>query len=271
MTSSVSLVLFGMLGISLLVGDSAPILGIDKPGIVREQAVASQPLAWEGFSLKPIIGLEEAQQQISRCKQNIPVRGEERTFRLSCLARLYFFLGEAEDGKAQEQNYEQGCNYARLLIEEQPQRVEGYYWLALNMCGLASISEAKEALSLLPRIIELLETSLGFDEAYDQAGAHRVLGRIYYRAPVWPLSVGDVQKSLQHLSLSVKIAPQNSTNHLFLAEVLYSTGKAKEANRALEKVLNGTRHALWPKGLAEDQQKAQQLIRELNTQRDFVS
>jgi len=35
--------------------------------------------------------------------------------------------------------------------------------------------------------------------------------------------------------------------------------------------LNGTRHALWPKGLAEDQQKAQQLIRELNARREFVS
>jgi len=271
MTSSASLVLFGMLGISLLVGDSAPILGIDKPGIVREQAVGHQPSAWEGFSLRPITGLEGAQQQISGCKQNLPVRGEERTFRLSSLARLYFFLGEAGDGKARKPNYEQGCNYASLLVEEQPQRVEGYYWLALNLCGLASVSGAKAALSLLPRIIELLETSLHFDETYDQAGSHRVLGRIYYRAPGWPLSVGDVQKSLQHLSQSVTIAPQNSTNQLFLAEVLYSTGKAKEANRALEKVLNGTRHALWPKGLAEDQQKAQQLIRELNARREFVS
>jgi len=271
MTSPASLVTVGLLGIALLGGDSVPTLGIAKPVIFREQAPCSQPQQLGAFSLQPITGLEAAQQQVSWCKQHIPASGNDRALRLSSLTRLYFFLGEAGGHQSRHQNYQLGRNYARLLIKEQPQRVEGYYWLALNLCGLASVSGAKDALNLLPRIIDLLETSLGLDEAYDQAGAHRVLGRIYYQAPAWPLSVGDQGKSLLHLSSAVKLAPQNSTNQLFLAEVLYSTGKAKEANRALEKVLNGTRHALWPKGLAEDQQKAQQLIRELNARREFVS
>jgi hypothetical protein len=80
-----------------------------------------------------------------------------------------------------------------------------------------------------------------------------------------------MSKSLGHLSSAVKLAPQNSTNQLFLAEVFYCTGKIKEACQALKKVLNGTRHALWPHGLADDQQRAQELIRQYTAGRDYVS
>jgi tetratricopeptide (TPR) repeat protein len=157
------------------------------------------------------------------------------------------------------------------LIKEQPQRVEGHYWLALNLCGLASVTGAKNGLSLLPSIIDLLEISLILDEAYDQAGAHRVLGRIYFRAPDWPLSVGDRQKSLHHLSRAVKIAPQDSTNHLFLAEILYFLGKIKEAAAELEKVLNGTTHALGPQGLEDDRHKARDLRKVYNPKKDVAA
>ncbi len=49
------------------------------------------------------------------------------------------------------------------------------------------------------------------------------------------------------------------------------TGKIKEAHQALKKVLNGTRHALWPHGLADDRQRAQELIREYTGGKDYVS
>ena len=95
MTSPASLVTVGLLGIALLRGDSVPTLGIAKPIIFREQAPCSQPHQLGAFSLQPITGLEEAQHQVSWCKQHIPASGNDRVLRLSSLARLYFFLGEA--------------------------------------------------------------------------------------------------------------------------------------------------------------------------------
>jgi tetratricopeptide (TPR) repeat protein len=258
------LAIIGMLGIALLMGDSAPTLGSEQPGISPVQVPGAKPLTYEAFTLQPLIGFADAERQISWSKQHIPTNGEERSFRLSQLTRLYFFLGEAGYEEARKSNYEKGRSYANLLIKEQPLRVEGYYWLALNLCGLASVSRAQVGLTLLPRIVELLETSLLINRSYDQAGAHRVLGRIYFKAPCWPLSVGDYQESLRHLALAVKIAPKNSTNHLFYAETLYCMGKRAEAQRELEKVLTVPQHALWPKGLEDDRQRAQELIKEYN-------
>lgn len=264
-------IIIGLLGIMVFMGDSPPTLGIEEPPVFQEPGIGLKPPHWGTFSLLPITGVEEAQEQISWCKLNISVTGKERLLKLAHLARLYYFLGEAGDPKTRKENYEQGRNYATLLTKEQPRLVAGYYWLALNLCGLASISGAGEALRLLPRIIELLETSLHIDGAYDQGGAHRVLGRIYFQAPSWPLSVGDGTKSLQHLAEAVKIAPENSTNHLFLAEMLYFLGKTTEAIWELEKVIDEARHALWTKGLADDQKKAQELIKEYKMKRGVAS
>ena len=116
--------------------------------------------------------------------------------------------------------YGKGQSYAETLIREEPNRVEGHYWLAMNLCGQADDGGKLLGRKLLPRILEELQRSLALDETYDQAGAHRVLGRIYYEAPGWPLSVGDMQKSLQHLKAAVRLAPATSTNHLYLAQTL---------------------------------------------------
>ena len=90
----------------------------------------------------------------------------------------------------------------------------------MNLCGQADVGGKLLGRKLLPRILEELKRAVALDETYDQAGAHRVLGRIYYEAPGWPLSVGDLQKSLQHLKAAVRLAPATSTNHLYLAQTL---------------------------------------------------
>jgi hypothetical protein len=259
-----------MMGMALLGGDSVSSLGGERQKIINEQVFSLKPTKYASFSLKPITGLAEAQRQVLWYKQHIPKTGNEKSVRLSHLARLYFFLGEVGDQEIRKQSFEQGSNYAELLIKEHPQRVEGHYWLALNLCGLARVTAPQQSLTLLPRIIKLLEATLSIDEAYDQAGAHRVLGRIFFMAPAWPLSEGDVGKSFRHLAAAVEIAPENSTNHLFFAETLYGMGKGTEANRELEKVLAVTEHALWPQGLEDDRKKAQELKEKYKAKRDIA-
>ncbi|MDI6854077.1 MAG: TRAP transporter TatT component family protein [Deltaproteobacteria bacterium] len=257
MITPVSLIASGILGIVLLMGYSVPSPGTEERKILQKQAGSKAP---EAFPLKPINGLEEAKEQVDRFVRRIPKTGHKRALRLCQLARLYFFLGEEGDKKARKDNFKKGRYFARLLLKEQPQRVEGHYWLALNLCGLANVAGAKNGLKLLPRIVELLETNLSLDEAYDQAGPHRILGRIYFMAPDWPLSVGDVSKSIRHLSSAVEISPENSTNHLYLAETLFFMGEERKAYQELEKVLAATHHALWLKGLDLDRQKARELM-----------
>jgi tetratricopeptide (TPR) repeat protein len=182
---------------------------------------------------------------------------------LTELARFCFVLGECEVGDEKGKYFEKGRHYAELLCQREPSRVEGHYWLALNLCGIAETSRAGVALGLIPDIVGELELAVNLDETYDQAGPHRVIGRIYSEAPGWPLSEGDINKSLSHLRRAVKIAPGNSTNHLYLAETLIQLGMSEKARRELERVLTSVQHTILAKNLKDDQKQAVRLISQI--------
>jgi tetratricopeptide (TPR) repeat protein len=179
------------------------------------------------------------------------------------LARTAFVAGDLAPNDQRARFYEKGLSYAERLLQEEPHGVAGHYWKAMNMCGLADVGGRLRGFRLLPHIIKELQESLALDEAYDQAGAHRVLGRIYYEAPAWPFSVGDPNKSLQHLTAAARLAPENSTNHLYLAETLLKMGNKAQARDELEKVLQPGQNALHPQAWMEDRREARRLLEEI--------
>ncbi|MFZ5452228.1 MAG: TRAP transporter TatT component family protein [Thermodesulfobacteriota bacterium] len=179
---------------------------------------------------------------------------------LTRLTRTCFLIGELTVPSQKHKYYEKGQAYAEMLLKEQPTRVEGPYWLALNLCGLADTGGALVGRKLLPQIMKKLQQAQAIDETYDQAGSHRVLGRIYFEAPAWPFSVGDLQQSLNHLNRAVRLAPDNSTNHLYLAETLLKLNRQEQARQELQRVLQCSHHALMPKGLEDDRRQAQKLL-----------
>ncbi|MFI5355321.1 MAG: TRAP transporter TatT component family protein [Desulfobaccales bacterium] len=186
---------------------------------------------------------------------------------LTRLARACFILGDVAPVKGRGLYYEKGLGYADRLLAQEPKGVAGHYWKAMNLSGLADVGTQLQGFKLLPKIMEELKRVLVLDETYDDAGAHRVIGRIYFEAPSWPISVGDKQKSLTHLTAAVRLAPNQSTNHLYLAETMLDMGKKDEARAELQKVLQGGQHALTPKDLEEDRQEARRLLKELETRK----
>ena len=164
--------------------------------------------------------MSQAARALSLYQGVLSTAGAPRASLLAHLSRTCFVLGQMAPKPQSMEYYRQGQSYAETLIREEPNRVEGHYWLAMNLCGQADEGGKLLGRKLLPRILEELQRALALDETYDQAGAHRVLGRIYYEAPGWPLSVGDLQKSLHHLKAAVRLAPATSTNHLYLAQTL---------------------------------------------------
>jgi tetratricopeptide (TPR) repeat protein len=200
------------------------------------------------------------QDELARYEEELTWDVDRRANYLTCMARLSFLLGELSSKEEKTRYFEKGQGYSETLVREKPDWPEGHYWLALNLCGLAEQGGARRGLKLIPEIVEELDKALKENPAYDQAGAHRVLGRLYFECPSWPLSVGNIPQSYSHLSAAVAIAPENSTNHLFLAETLFKMGKKEEARKELQQVLNGTRHSLCQKFLEEDRQEAQRLL-----------
>jgi tetratricopeptide (TPR) repeat protein len=217
------------------------------------------------FPQDPSSNIQRTRQVLASYEAQLPRSGDSRDIILTELARLYFILGESAEWREKADCFNKGQYYAELSSQEQPHHVAGYYWQALNLAGLAEVTGAARALQLVPVIVEQLETAAAIDEAFDQAGPHRVLGRIYCEAPSWPLSAGDISKSLRHLRAAVQIAPENSTNHLYLAETLAQLGKSEEAYRELQQVFKASVHALSPHGLTEDCEQALALMTQYKT------
>lgn len=179
---------------------------------------------------------------------------------LSNLARGFYTLGELEQTDAKKPYFEKGYYFADLLRRKSPIQVEGHYWLALNLGRLCDFIGAGRALLMVPEIVEHLEAALSLDQTYDQAGPLRVLGRIRLKAPNWPLSEGDPIRAVQLLRRAAEIAPENSTNHLYLAEALLEQGHRDEACLELKKTISSTQHAISPCGLEEDRADAFKLM-----------
>jgi hypothetical protein len=248
----------GYLGLILLLGfiSTAASLGPGNPQKIKDPARKATP------GPGPVSNLTEAQALMARYEQDLPRAKASRGQILAELARLCFIMGEFGDNGDGKKYYEKGLGYAELLRREQPRRAEGHYWLALNLGGLADLSGD---LVMVPVMVKEMKIAASLDAHYNQAGPDRVLGRIYYEAPPWPLSVGDLQKSLRHLRAAVKLAPSNSTNHLFLAETLIKLQKSVQACRQLEQVLSATTHANWAPGLKDDHRKALRLLKTCKT------
>jgi tetratricopeptide (TPR) repeat protein len=215
----------------------------------------------------PALDYQKAQQALALYEE-LPSRPPAL---LTQLARTCFILGDLAPKNQRAGYYEKGLAYAERLIKEQPGGVAGHYWKALNLSGLADVGSQIQGFKLLPKIMEELKRVLVLDETYDQAGAHRVLGRIYFKAPSWPISVGDKKKSLRHLETAVRLAPNHSTNHLYLAETLLDQGKKAQARPELEKVLPDGQNGLHPQALKEDRQEARRLLEEMKKEKGVSS
>jgi tetratricopeptide (TPR) repeat protein len=200
-------------------------------------------------------------QALSLYESLLPAAGGQRLPVLERLARASFFLGDIADTGQRRLYYEQGRQYAQTILQEYPQSAAGHYWLGLNLAGLADVNRM-QGMRLLPQILAALERAAAMEPGYDQAGAYRVLGRIYYEAPGRPISVGDVNKSLDLLKKATTLAPGNSTNHLYLAETLLKKGQADEARAELQKVLSASQNADGPRGLEADRRKAKEILQE---------
>jgi tetratricopeptide (TPR) repeat protein len=226
-------------------------------------AAAAGPLAEADTLLKsPTLDLGQAQKALALFEGAMASGAAPRWEVLAQLARTCFILGQMVPRKQSLAYYRMGKVYADTLIYEAPDRVEGHYWLALNLCGQADVGGYLLGRRLLPRIVAELKRAVALDETYDQAGAHRVLGRIYFEAPGWPLSVGDLQDSLTHLKDAVRLAPDTSTNRLYLAQTLYRLNERARARQELAQVLQCTKYVVRPQDLEEDKREARRLLSE---------
>lgn len=149
---------------------------------------------------------------------------------------------------------------ARALHDE-PDAAPSFFWaavawgewaLAVGKLGAARAGAAA-------RLRDYAEAVIALAPDFEEAGGHRLLGRLHHQAPRIPLLTGWVSRdqALRNLRLAVEAHPRNFVNRLFLAEAL-ADGTAAERREAIGIV----------RKLAADSVSPSHLVEELKIQRD---
>jgi hypothetical protein len=136
-----------------------------------------------------------------------------------------------------------GENAAQAAVTSRPNRVEGYYYLAVlkgrraEQGGLSAIAQVKD-------IEELGLKAKALDQTFEEGGPLRLLAMLYAKAPPWPTSVGDIDLALEYAQEAIEVSDY-PLNHLILAEVLIEAGEAGPAKEEIHKVLSAPKVGKW--------------------------
>jgi tetratricopeptide (TPR) repeat protein len=183
-----------------------------------------------GKKLVPLEKADQARQALERALPKHPTQPEVHWR----IARACFLMTRSL--KNSDQRVEiarKGMAHAKKMIAAHPKRVEGHYYLALNM---AKIAEAKWKLSLIKPMVAAGEKARQIDERYDSAGPLVFLGKVFLDAPAWPVSVGNTEKALKLLERAVKLAPLPESR-VFLGQAYHAEEMDKEAREQLTQAL----------------------------------
>ena len=131
---------------------------------------------------------------------------------------------------------ERGIEAARAAIALEPNRPEGYFWMAANMGTLAESFGLSAGIRYRGPVKQALETVLKLDRSFMNGSADRVLGRWYDRVP--RLFGGSNRKAEEHLRESLNYDENSTMSRFFLAELLLDENRKAEARAELQKVLD---------------------------------
>jgi tetratricopeptide (TPR) repeat protein len=153
------------------------------------------------------------------------------------LSEIYYWMGETADAEDKLFYYDKGVEYGEQGIEAEEDSLEANFWLAVNYGSYGNEKGIMKSLSLISPIKDLSEKCIEIDESYFYGGPWRVLGRLYNKAPGFPISIGNNKKSLECFEKALEFGPKFYLNHLFIAELYISDRKKDKAREHLEWIL----------------------------------
>jgi tetratricopeptide (TPR) repeat protein len=164
------------------------------------------------------------------------------------MAEAYYRLADpAADVNREFSYYEKTGQYAKKVMEMDPNRVEAHYWYGLFLLKEAQKRGLRGYFAVKAGIREL-EKVRQSKPAYDHAGASRVLGLLYCLAPGWS-PFGNLDKSIELGKEATRLAPNYMLNRLYLADAYQKRGDRQAAIKEYREIL--TLSAKTPGKLAD--------------------
>ncbi len=179
------------------------------------------------------------------------------------LARALFFLGqEADSSGAKRQLHASGIGAGERAVTISPERVEGHFWLGVNLALFAESAAGIKAVRALLRGRNELRRATEISESYHDAGPLRVLGRIAHKAP--RLLGGSPKRSRHFFDRALQIAPLNSVTLLYAAEQSIDISDRNRAKDLLERVIKSDLDPDWEYENQRDRALAEALLKSMD-------
>lgn len=173
--------------------------------------------------------------------------------------RALFFLGQEEERKdAARVLHARGVRAAARAARLEPRRVEGHFWLGVNLALQAKRTNPLAALRLAWRARRSLVRAVRIDPAYHAAGPLRVLARLEHKLP--RMFGGGHALAQAHFARAIEIAPHNTVTRLYFAELLLDAGDILSAQRELETLLCAPLVPGWEFETGRDRSLAREML-----------
>jgi hypothetical protein len=178
------------------------------------------------------------------------------------LGRALFFLGQEAQNKAEAQaSHARAVVFSQRAARLQPLRVEGHFWLGVNLALLAQVENPLNALRHALSAKRSLLRAVHLDAAYHAAGPLRVLARLQHKLP--RLLGGGILRARTNFERAIQLAPANTVTHLYFAEMLVETKDRGRARVELEALLNMPPDSQWAFESARDREIARKMLDEM--------
>ena len=178
------------------------------------------------------------------------------------LARALFFLGqEAAEPATRSQLHAAGIGAGERAIALNAERVEGHFWVGVNLALFAESHGGLRGLRALRWAKSELKLALKINETYHDAGPLRVLGRLAHKAPLW--LGGSQSQSEKYYARALELAPANTVTLLYAAELALDRKQLPHAARLLGLIDSSPADAEWEYENRRDRELARELLKRI--------
>lgn len=176
------------------------------------------------------------------------------------LGRAFFFLGQEEQEAATTRElHARGVDAGRQAVQAEPERVEGHFWLGVNLALLARVAQPLKAIAHALQAKGALNRAVTIDPAYHAAGPLRALARWQHKAPRW--LGGDSVRARENYERAIGIAANNTVTRIYFAELLLEIGETESARAQLEAVISAPFDRAWAFEIERDRKIARELLK----------
>lgn len=178
------------------------------------------------------------------------------------LARALFFLGQQANTRTSARHlHAAGIGAGERAVALNSERVEGHFWVGVNLALFAESGRSLRALRALRFARTELKRAAGINETYHSAGPLRVLGRLDHKAP--KLLGGSLKRARQCFDRALAIAPSNSVTLLYAAELALDAGERDHARLFLQRILESSIDPDWEFEDNRDRELARSMLDQL--------